>query len=104
MMKPESCERDGKSQKRRIRMRKSAILKSKLASYGLISQLGCGKCMSGSSCCRHVKNPSFLEVRLEVIEQKLDSLLLSLAPPALLHYQTDNVYHAASTLRDASAT
>ena len=66
-----------KSQKRRSRMRKCAIMKSKVASGDLSFHLGCGG--GGSRFPGHGQDipTSMVTYRLELIEYKLDALLFA---------------------------
>ena len=79
------CDDQSKSQKRRSRMRQCAIWRSKVLSCQLSSQLGCGVDTWSLSERQRDMGPSMLEYRLEVIEHKLDALILSYSPPGLSH-------------------
>ena len=55
-------------------------MKPKVASCDLYLQLRCGMAMSVYSCLGPDTNPSLISCRLDVIERKLDTLLLSQVP------------------------
>ena len=75
---PVSTARLSKSQRRRHRMRKCAILKSKVASSDLKSVLALGSVVEDTP-------ENALELRLRGLEEKLDQVLLAIMTTVLQH-------------------